>query len=106
MALTVFESSTPIPANTDTQVIVSSGARKAMKIQLQADGFLWFSFNQAASRDDGFRVRGWEIVDLGLLVGTRTSNGADFYDGFILARWDPAGLDPPASANVRVIEAT
>lgn len=107
MAVTVFQSDTLIPANTDTQLMLTQAAgRKGLKIQLQAQGFLWISIDATAAQNEGFRIRGWQIFDFGILPETKVGNGVDFNTRFVIGRWDPAGVDPPAFANVRLIEAT
>lgn len=106
MALTI-DSETNFTIDSEVQnelaVPVRAG-RKGCSIQLQDDGFLWIALSNISTKDNGFRVRGWEIVDLSVGFKRQTGNGTDFFEGAVLCYWEPRGDDPPATTTVRVIE--
>lgn len=94
------------------EVMPARASRLAASIQVQADGFAWVSLGGTAAVGTGMRIRGWQIVDLGVLVDSFTSDAVNFYEGGVSVLWEGGAVDrrvdpePQASANVRVIEAT
>lgn len=106
----VTQANVAVTPGVNVELVDALVGRQGCTIQLQADGFAWVKLSGAASKGDGFRIRGWQVVDLSIAFDTTVGNGTDYYEGPINLLWEGGSVErgvdpePQASANVRVIE--
>ncbi len=114
MALVIpNQSNVAVTPGTSVQVIATRVGRVGAILQVQADGSAWVALDSSVSKNSGFFVRGWEIVDLS--VGFESVTGGalvEYYEGPISVLWEGGPVrrgedpEPQQTANVRVIELT
>lgn len=103
------EANVAIVPGVNTEVVGTTAGRESSTIQVQAEGTVWVKLTGAASRNDGIRIGGWEILTISAQFAR--SQPPDFYEGPINVFWEPKGVDPAthepwAGANCRLLEAS
>ncbi len=102
------ETTTTAAVGVNTTIIAARTGRRFGAFQVLSKGVGWVKFSGAAAPDSGFKVFGFQVIQIGLALAGQ-GNGTDFYEDAVNLFWegepDPA-INNPDPVTINFIEMT